>query len=203
MRKPFFKNPYNDRRDLVIKICTYPGVRPNYYSISNYGEVYNIKGKLKSTFTDKYGYLQVSLCCTDRTDERNAKGRLFPVHRLVAYEFVNNIYPDTHNIVNHMDCVKTNNYQGNLEHCTEMDNRIHAVNNGLMARGEKAYPNIFSEDLVHNICSMLENDIPCDEIRKFVRGEVSDLITNKQISDLVRHVKNKISWKHLSDNYNF
>lgn len=97
------------------------------YEISSYGRVKSLdryvkvksksyrlqKGKMLSPIKNKYGYLQVFLCC-------NGKYKIISVHRLVALTFIPN--PDNLPMINHKDEVKTNNSVDNLEWCTEKYN---------------------------------------------------------------------------------
>jgi hypothetical protein len=80
------------------------------YQVSNLGRVkslFRYKKILKQTI--RRGYYQVELF-------KNMKGKIFPVHRLVAMAFLPNhhCYP----CVNHKDEIKTNNNVNNLEWCT-------------------------------------------------------------------------------------
>ncbi|MDQ1921628.1 NUMOD4 domain-containing protein [Massilia pseudoviolaceinigra] len=56
------------------------------------------------------------------------------VHRLVAMAFVPN--PHHHLEVNHIDCVKRNNVQSNLEWVSRQENEDHKVSSGRTVRGE-------------------------------------------------------------------
>lgn len=92
------------------------------YEVSSYGRVKSLnryvkvksksyrlqKGKMLSPIKNKYGYLQVFLCC-------NGKYKIISVHRLVAQAFIPN--PDNLPIINHKDEDKTNNRVENLEWC--------------------------------------------------------------------------------------
>lgn len=53
------------------------------------------------------------------------------VHRLVAYLFVDNPYPEEYDAVNHIDGNKNNNCADNLEWCTSKQNNQHALRIGL------------------------------------------------------------------------
>ena len=100
---------------------------PNY-QVSRRGEVRSVKrDKLLSQVENKRGYLLVNLY-------RDGKPKNFLVHRLVATAFIGVIPPGWQ--VNHRDGDKGNNDLGNLEIVTSEQNRRHAVENGLMRRGE-------------------------------------------------------------------
>lgn len=89
------------------------------YAVSDLGQIKNIKtGRILQQFSRFDGYLQVSLW-------NNGKGKSFPVHRLVALNFLtteNDKY-----YVNHKNGIKTDNRAKNLEWCTPSENNYHAV----------------------------------------------------------------------------
>jgi hypothetical protein len=92
------------------------------YSISNYGKVLNHRtGKLQKQTLKKTGYLQVGLTGYD------GKQRTERPHRLVALHFCNK--GENANVVNHLDCNKTNNHSWNLEWTTVKGNTKHAYDN--------------------------------------------------------------------------
>ena len=101
------------------------------YQVSSMGRVRSItrcvntqksyriyKSKILSTKGNINGYPAV-----------NINGKAIKVHRLVAKHFVKN--PEKHNIINHIDGVKTNNKSYNLEWCTHSHNIKHAYRIGL------------------------------------------------------------------------
>lgn len=97
------------------------------YEISSYGRVKSLdryvkvksksyrlqKGKMLSPIKNKYGYLQVFLCC-------NGKYKIISVHRLVAIAFLPN--PDNLPIINHKNEDKSDNRVENLEWCNHKYN---------------------------------------------------------------------------------
>lgn len=110
---------------------------PNY-QISNLGNVKSIdrytkakdneiihrKEFLLKGFINKKGYRQVTLY------DINKKPKTMRVHRLVAEAFIQN----KNNLpqINHINGNKLDNRVENLEWCNDIDNKHHAINNGLV-----------------------------------------------------------------------
>lgn len=84
------------------------------YFIDENGNMYK---KLKP-FRGSGGYLDI----------KDKNGKHHNVHTTVAKAFVEN--PNNYPVVNHKDENKQNNYKGNLEWCTQLDNIHHYLNNG-------------------------------------------------------------------------
>lgn len=89
----------------------------------NYGGYAIKKGKILKQERTKEGYARVTLV-------KNNKKYRFSTHRIVAETFCNK-RKSTH-IVNHKDGVKDNNESSNLEWVSYSENRIHAINSGLV-----------------------------------------------------------------------
>lgn len=98
------------------------------YLVSNFGRVYSVRRDiiLKGKH-DKDGYHVVTLC------KKNNRG-YYGVHRLVAFEFIPGYFEGAE--VNHIDGIKDNNYEHNLEWETSSGNAKHAYRLGLT----KPYP---------------------------------------------------------------
>lgn len=108
---------------------------PNY-QVSNFGNVkskerytkqrngINLrKEKILKQQKDHKGYLYVRLY--------NEYGwKYFKIHILVAKTFIPNL--DKKPQVNHIDGNKKNNHYSNLEWCTDLENKHHAIENGLV-----------------------------------------------------------------------
>jgi hypothetical protein len=129
-----------------FKKITYPGVPENKYLISEKGDVFStFLNRCLKPDTDKDGYFKVYL-----------GGKHYIVHRLVAWEF----YPKTRDLklcVDHIDGNKQNNYYKNLEWVTIKENTRRAEAMGLRnVRGEANGHTKYSEELVHDICKLLE-----------------------------------------------
>ena len=89
------------------------------YQISNCGRVWNVATqRMQKLQMKKTGYLQVNLM------KQNKKMVSERVHRLVALYFCTK--PEGCNVVNHIDCNKTNNHFSNLEWTTISGNTKHS-----------------------------------------------------------------------------
>lgn len=106
------------------------------YEIDNLGNVYSIitstgrrKGILKP-YLNTSGHLRVNLY-------KDAKGKKFYVHRLVAQAFIPNSLGLE--VVNHKDGNKLNNCVSNLEWCTQKSNIKHSFDNKLESRSKETY----------------------------------------------------------------
>ena len=81
-------------------------------------DMYEIKGR-----PTKGGYLRVCI----RNIKTNKRVDKY-IHRLVAEYFIPN--PNGYNVVNHLDCDRTNNHYTNLEWCTHKHNNEYALSLG-------------------------------------------------------------------------
>lgn len=98
------------------------------YQVSNLGNVralnFHRQGqpKLLKLLPSMDGYFQVALW-------KDSKAKFFRVHRLVAQAFISN--PDNKPLINHINGIKTDNKAENLEWCTLLENKHHAITTGL------------------------------------------------------------------------
>lgn len=192
----------DEMEPIEFRPVTYPGVKPDHYLVSNYGDVYSlVRSKYVTPFQTEDGHVRVSLCATKHKDPvRNSKGVKFSVHQLVAHEFLEPDPREDANIINHKDGIPYKNYYRNLEYCTDMENRMHAKEMGLFSRGEENPQSKYSETLVREICSMFEQGKSIYEIQKELSGTRS---YNRSLYDLIRKIYKKESWVHISKEYNF
>ncbi len=121
------------------------------------------------------GYLRVSLSLNKVKFTTGA-------HRLVAKAFV----PNSLNLpqVNHKDGIKTNNYPDNLEWCTNQQNQIHAVKNGLTKHNycEKHHMAKLSNDDVIKARELHKSgitNIELSNIYKVSATAMSNILKNK------------------------
>jgi hypothetical protein len=98
-----------------------PGYERNY-SISNYGEIKNLRrGRLLTPKKPSNGRVGMRVALYN-----NSKPTSFYVHRLTASAFLP--VEDGRHVVNHIDGNYTNNRLDNLEWCTQKENIHHSRN---------------------------------------------------------------------------
>jgi len=108
-----------------IDVIKFEGI----YQISSFGRVRSlpritahsrkISGRILKPRPTKTGYLRVQL-------HDNGIAKDFYIHRLVAIYFVDNT--NNYNEVNHIDGIKSNNFDLNLEWCDRSMNMVHSYN---------------------------------------------------------------------------
>ena len=97
-------------------------ITPNGKVLSNLNSNNNYQYKELKLRSDKDGYLDVTLLYNEKGDRQP-----FRIHRLVALKYLQNL--NNYNIVNHIDCDKTNNNVNNLEWSTVSMNTQHGYDN--------------------------------------------------------------------------
>lgn len=148
------------------------------YSINLSGRIRNIKtGLILKPFIDRRGYAKFTLW----SDSGNRK--TFLAHQLVALAFL----PNPMNLpqVNHKDGNKLHNFYTNLEWCSNLDNALHALRNGLMPHSK------ITEELCHQICKMLEDGFRVSVISKNLNVPYSTISA----------IRLKKNWVHISSKY--
>lgn len=98
------------------------------YEVSNFGNVkslarFGTKGKIMNARDNGKGYYRIKLT-------KNNKEKMMMLHRIIAEAFIPNV--ENKRCVNHINGIKTDNRIENLEWCTHSENRIHAINIGLV-----------------------------------------------------------------------
>lgn len=154
--------------------------------VSKDGQVWSVKrDKPYALDVDRYGYLKA------RTKHKGKNVRCL-VHRLVAMAYIPN--PENKPQVNHKDSDRKNNHVDNLEWVTPEENSRHAQEKGRFEginKGESNGYNKYSEDIIHKVCSMLEQGLSNSEI-------VSQVGCQRKLPYDIRRGK---SWKHISKHY--
>lgn len=173
---------------MKFKAINIKGIKP-YYSISENGKVYSSSvGKfLKATRNKKSGYYYVSLM------KENNKPKKFYIHDLVAKCFVKGYKQGL--VVDHVDTNKINNSYTNLEWVDYGENYHRARNNGLILLGEDLSYTKLTNDQVHEICKMLENDTPYKDIINTIGDIEGNLLA------IIKSIKGRERWTHISKDY--
>ena len=156
------------------------------YEVSNMGQIRFIKnGNILKPSANEFGYLRV------RISTRPCEWHTFKVHRLVAMAFIPN--PEKKREVNHISCVKTCNWVGNLEWATSHENKIHARKHGLYhdRRGQEKFNVRYTDEQINQVCKMLEDGKSAIQISRELNIPVSCPIS----------IKYNGRWKHISCNY--
>lgn len=152
------------------------------YAVSKIGVVLSKTGKPLAQHDNGRGYLIVSL-------QINGKRTSKAVHRLVAEAWIPN--PLNLKEVNHIDCNRVNNVIENLEWCSHGYNvKYSYLRKNRTAVGEHNARCKTSTEVVTEICKLLQTGFKSYEIR----DKGYDYA-------LVRGIKCRRSWNHISVNF--
>jgi hypothetical protein len=163
----------------------------NLYQVSNLGNIKSFKKcsklrskseiMLKTNTIHPSGYFFVTLI-------KDKIRKSFSIHRLVANAFIDNInnYPQ----INHIDGIKSNNCDSNLEWCDNMYNAHHAIKMGLInyRMGENHGMSKLKEKDVIKIREMYSLGVNKNEISKIFN------ITPKYAYTIYK----RKTWKYLN-----
>lgn len=153
------------------------------YKVYENGDIYSGDHKMSSSDNGR-GYQVIRLTLKEGR-------KIFGVHRLVALCFIPN--PENYPEVNHKDGNKLNNHFTNLEWVNRGQNIKHAFENELRsATGINNARCLTNEKTVHKICKLLQEGLSSATIR--------DLGFDYS---LVRSIKSRRNWKHISKQYSF
>lgn len=154
------------------------------YTVFEDGTIIGKRGKEMTSWDNGRGYQILGIMV-------DGKRKMIAVHRLVALGFVPN--PEDLPEVNHKDGDKTNNHFSNLEWCSRGANIQHAFENDLRsATGTSNARCKTDEETVRDICRLL------------VAGRTAAEIRDKGFDyNLVRAVKSRKNWGHISKEYSF
>ena len=182
---------YPDEIWLQISNVLIPNIKNKYY-ISNYGRVYNSQSKIfMRQQISNSGYYTVIV------QLHGGRTKRVSVHRVELFTFVP-IENSINFLVNHKDGNKLNNRLSNIEWVDSSGNLIHAYESGLRKRGEEHYNSVYTEKQIRIICEGLQSGKSYGDIAR----EAGLPIEHKTIG-LISDIKNKISWRSISDEYSF
>lgn len=180
---------YNKDDNEVWKILVFDGVETGRYMISNMGNVYDLLYHSYITRTrDNLGYERVRL-----------SGHVYLLHRVVAENFVA-LKRDDQDQVNHINGIKHNNRDINLEWATQSENMQHAIRTGLkpIPVGEDSPAAKLTNDQVETICQLLSEGNSYTTILSCIGLENTENNRN-----LIGNIYRGIAWNHISCKYSF
>lgn len=184
--------------DRIWKKITYPTVKKNLYIISEDGEILNMLTMRKlSPFLDKDGYYRIGLMNND------SQPRNFFIHRLVAFEFVEN--PNKYPVVDHTNGDKNRNHYTNLEWVTVRENTIRAQNLGLRKiQGEFNGNSKYTETQVRDICKKFEDGWSIKKVLKYFTGDKkANTVKYPALYQFLIDLKKKQTWQYIVDEYDY
>lgn len=157
------------------QISSFGRVKSLDRKVLNRGRLMLVKGRIMKPGTDRDGYLYVNL-------SSSSKIYTYKVHRLVCIAF--HLNPENKPQVNHKDGIKTNNYKGNVEWSTQLENMCHSSKNGLVSHGEGRYCSKITEKMVKLIRNSTLSGVEFSKKYNVSQGIISD-------------VRLKRTWKHV------
>lgn len=129
---------------------TIPGF--HNYMISEYGEIYSIpRKKIIAQYINHNGYLVSTI--TDDTGYRAPRR----INRLVYMTYIGPINPEKH--VDHIDDNPLNNHYSNLQELSGPENSRKSF-----ISGKNKNKVVWSKSIIHEMCKMIEMNIPEEEI---------------------------------------
>ena len=149
------------------------------YKVSNKGNVYSIRSKMNLKQDKPKGYRRVKLYSKGNT-------KRIKVHQLVAKTFIPN--PMSKKCVNHINGIKHDNRVENLEWVTDLENRKHAKEIGLMKKGEKHPMAKLSKEQVLEIRRLWATG-------NYLKIELSRMY--KVDPTTIKNIVDRRQWKHI------
>ena len=156
------------------------------YAINKKGEIINtVTNQSISQSINHDGYVVVQLSHNSRKYNKR-------VHRLLAEAFIPN--PNSYDTVDHINRIRDDNRLSNLRWYPWSENSKRGqIGRENYARGEKHHSNVYSEELIIEICERLSRAEDRIKISKEL-GVSSELIST---------IYNRKAWCHISDAYVF
>lgn len=157
----YFPSNYTPESPIIIeewRVVNLEGVVPNYYWVSNTGELRNIKGQIIKPTLINSGYLVYRLY----TGDKNKKYKRILAHRLVKMVFDPIENPELYT-VNHEDLDPLENALDNLTWMSQSENNEHKQMN-MRLDGSRNYQALFSNSDLRIIIRELEKGTSYKEI---------------------------------------
>lgn len=169
-------------------------VLPNRYIITDSGLLYNRStGSFLPGNISNCGYQRVTLGLI------NGKRVSVNIHRLVGQAFCPYEGDLNSLTIDHLNGNKTINGWFNLEWCSQGENSIRALRNGLKRSGEDLDFTIATNDQVKHVCEMLQDGYGYPPIMKYLR----DNGVQGDLKNFIHNIKNRSTYSLISENYTF
>lgn len=183
-----------------FKPVTYPDVKKDAYLISRTGKCFSLEtNRFLTEQSRNTGYKAYGLV-TDQENRSQKYQKIFPTHRLVAWEFCDPPEDYQNMQVNHIIPNKHFNYDTNLEWVSDEEHRQHTTYTELMPKGENNAMSCLSDNQVHQICQLLQDtDLSSFEIFEKLNLTGFD---NQTIKNIVTNINTGRTWGHISQYYN-
>lgn len=181
------------------KKVTYPGVRKDFYLISEDGELMSIITLKKLSPYLSSGYFRYNIVA----DKGSSRGFSVFAHRLVAYEYVSN--PNNYPIVDHINGVKTCNHYTNLEWVTYRENSLRARKLGLIEdQGYQHSSSIYTEELARTICEKYEQGWSVKEVFRWLKNDPKAKPgDDNSLYQFAHRLKHRCGWDNITCDYNY
>lgn len=192
--------PFVPMDEGFINVHQYMPQFKDYYYVSNYGRIYNTQTQMmmNTKIDPRTGYENTSLMSIEKNDKGQSYGKWTPVHRIVNTVF--NGAPPEGYVTNHIDSIRANNYYKNLEWVTQQENVKYSFEHGFRQVGENNNGgSTFTDAQVTQICELMQAGI---YDRREFSLRVFGCEPTKSIVKLLRRIRNKEAWTHISNNYN-
>lgn len=154
------------------------------YYVNKEGRIFRKDKELKKNKSHT-GYITVSI----KYENGDRKVRF--VHRLVAQAFIPN--PEDKPVVNHKNLIKNDNRVENLEWVTYLENNLHAHENGAMRTNGAHNKSLYTAEVVHKICELLQEGRRIVDIAK----------TMCVPACIISSIRQRQNWLHISKDYTF
>lgn len=189
----FYKNIPSDQESFVPLV--YEDVVQGMYLIDLHGRIYSVlKQKIMCQDTNHAGYKRICLI--------TSKGpKNFSVHRLVAFTFIVNPFPDVYTDVNHINGDKANNYYLNLEWCTNNTNKRYASEMGLYQHGENRYNSVYTDAFAREICEKFQNGMKYEDVYRYYQTLYPN--TSSTIGSFIYKLYHRATRSSITSQYNF
>ena len=190
--------PFIQYDEVFVQVSPILPIVRDYYWISNYGKLYNANnGYLATPTFNKDGYVIYSMMKKEKVPGSSASYNCL-AHVLVALAFLPP-KPSEEYQVNHKNCVRHDNWVGNLEWMTHADNLQYSRDMKNYWNEDGTYKShVYAKEDVEKICSLLQRGITNPTQLSM---EVFGTSATPGIYSLIRSIKSGKNWGFVSEGY--